>query len=388
MELLTDLLEKVSRLSDSARNQELQTLWQGELSPTYDSADFFRGIPAPGMILCLAYLRHGEWGSILPGYELHRYYTDPEYYLEFYLRKYIYYFEELQDDRPIPKSIPIFQTTLELSLFGAETRYFRERNPWISGPVIRDPGDLDRMDYPDFYTSGLMPLVHDFYGRIQEIVGHEFHVTFPCWRLGLFGTALHLRGIEDFLTDLLLNPDFAHRLMAFVTESRRRWEKQRAEFLGEPISKAHLGNDDVNVPFLSPRLYAEFVLPYEQELVRYAGGLRYWHSCGNVTRLLPLMRKLGPIDLIELSYATDLGKLIDTFPGTPLEIYVHPKDGMSTDAVYIKQKITAILETCRRHGADTVCITGGRGYWFQIASQVIREYKESGQYMGRGVLRQ
>ena len=373
MELLIDLLEKAFRLSESERNQERMTLWQGELSPTFDSADFFRGIPAPGRILCLAYLRHGEWGSILSGHDLVRYYTDPEYYLEVYLRKTIYCFEELQDDRPISKSIPIFQTTSELSLFGAETRYSRERNPWISGPVIRRPEDLERLDYPDFYTSGLMPLVHDCYGRIREIVGDEFHVTFPCWRLGLFGTALHLRGFEEFLTDLILNPGFAHRLMAFTTESRRRWEKQRAAFLGEPISKAHLGNDDVNVPFLSPKLYAEFVLPYEQALVRYSGGLRYWHSCGNVTQLLPLMRRLGPIDLIELSYATDLGQLIDAFPGTPLEIFVHPEDGMSTDDVQIRKSITAILEICHRHGADTLCITGGREYWYRIASQVGRE---------------
>jgi hypothetical protein len=56
---------------------------------------------------------------------------------------------------------------------------------------------------------------------------------------------------------------------------------ERAKFLGEPVQKLKLYNDEVDCPTLSPGMYREFILSYEQELARIHGGLVYWHSCGN-----------------------------------------------------------------------------------------------------------
>jgi len=89
--------------------------------------------------------------------------------------------------------------------------------------------------------------------------------------MGPLGVGCALRGMQNLLLDILLKPEFVHKLMRFITDARKKWVKERAKFLGQKVGRADLDDDEVNSPSLSPQQYEEFILPHEQELCQFHG---------------------------------------------------------------------------------------------------------------------
>jgi uroporphyrinogen-III decarboxylase len=189
------------------------------------------------------------------------------------------------------------------ALFGLKVRWLPDKDPWVyeNPPLIEKPEDLDRLRPPDFYEGGIMPAVHEFFQRLNELAAPGLTIRFPEWIRGPFGVARYLRGAENLFLDIMDRPEFVHRLMRFITDAQKNWIAERAKFLGIKIEKGFLYNDDVNCPSLSPSMYEELVLPYEIELCQFQGGIKYWHSCGNLTPLLPHIRKIPLIDMLHVS---------------------------------------------------------------------------------------
>ena len=220
----------------------------------------------------------------------------------------IYRFEVFQDFTCIEKTIPIWLgPPFESTLLGSEGVYVRGESPWLDRePVIKDYSDFSKIKLPDFYKTGLMPLAHEMYQEISEMVEGKYIVVFPEWGRGPFGVAFHIRGFNNLLMDMVTNPEFVHQLMKFINEARKEWVSVRARFLGRQVEKGNLYNDEVNCPTLSPQQYEEFVLPYEIDLCHFHGGIVYWHSCGNVTKLLDSIRKIPQIDMFHIGPWTSL----------------------------------------------------------------------------------
>jgi len=384
------LLEEVRKLVDSHRNRQLEKIWQSSEDAVRDS---WRGTPRPlgsagfkGVPITVE-PEKTMWAKILR-FRVKDFYTIPEVYLEYSLKIAKYKFQEFKDDAPVSKSIDIWLgSAFEPSLFGVETVYLEDKSPWIGkNPIIKKEEDLDSLEYPDFYESGSMPLAHIFYERIRELVGEDFNVTFPCWMKGPFGTAVHLRGMKELLIDTVVRPDFVHRLMRFITESRKRWIQERAKYLGVEVGKGDLDNDEVNCPTLSPKTYQEFVLPYEKELCEFHRGISYWHSCGDTTRLLPLIKEIPELRMLHIGPWTDLSKVVEVFGSTvPFEICLHPvRDVLLATEVSMKDKLTEIIKTCgnmaytvRADGLDAIgaldpAISQVK-LWIDVAREVVEK---------------
>jgi uroporphyrinogen-III decarboxylase len=290
------------------------------------------------------------WGDML-GFRADQYYSDPLVYLINYLKIMIYRYENWDEETGVAKEIPIWLgVTLESSLFGADTIYEDNEYPWIDRkPVITDESDLTKLEKVDFFHSGLMPLAHRFYEVIGDLTDDDFNVVFPEWGRSPFGVATHLRGYENFLTDMIQNPGFAHRTLTLITEKRKEWITERAKFLGRKIGKGNIYNDEVNCPTLSPELYEEFALPYEVELSDFHSGILYWHSCGDTTRLLPFIAKIGTLEMFHVGPWTDVGRAVETFDGkVPLEICLHPlRDVQKATSSQMEAKIVEIAYSCK-----------------------------------------
>jgi len=302
------LFDKIDELIESSRNQEILKAWNSQARPT---KDHWRGTPFSSkktkMIPFTVEPEIPMWAKILD-FNVKQYYTNPRCYFENNLKMMIYRFEEFQDFTPIEKTIGIWLgASFEASLFGSKTIFMEDEDPWIDRePVIKRYEDLDRLEFPHFCKSGLMPLAHRMYSEMNELAKGEYTIVFPEWRMGPFGVACALRKMENLLADILLNPEFVHKLMQFITEARKEWTKERAKFLKQEVGKGDLDNDEVNSLLLSPKHYEEFVLPYEQELCEFHGGIGYWHSCGDVTKLLNPIRKIPEIDMFHIGPWTDL----------------------------------------------------------------------------------
>jgi hypothetical protein len=347
---LPALMGRVREISEADANHQRAWLWAPEST---EATDHGRGPPRRySEVHAAPFTVEPEfplWAKII-GFDMEQFYTDPECYLENTLRIAIYRHEHFKECTPAGKTIGIWLgATLESSLFGARTIYFSDASPWLDHEaVIRDEKDLAAMPMPDFYHSGLMPLAHHFYERIGELLDDDFSVTFPEWGRSPFGVAFHMRLLENLAVDMIDNPGFVHRLMRFITDARKQWWQERSRFLGIPLEPANLYNDEVNCPTLSPAMFEEFVLPYEQELSEFHGGIGYWHSCGNTTKLVSFIDRIPNLNMFHVGPWTDLRHVVKVFGGRhPLEICLNPVvDVQMANEDTMRAKMAYIMETC------------------------------------------
>jgi uroporphyrinogen-III decarboxylase len=193
-----------------------------------------------------------------------------------------------------------------------------------------------------------MVQVHQMYADMQDLLENGFSVIMPEWCRGPFGLACHLRGMDRLVMDMLDDPPFVHDLMRLTNDARKRWSRQRADFMGAPIQSGSLYNDEVTVPLLSPKLYETFVLPYEVELSEFYGGITYWHSCGSTAPLQNHIKKIPRLEMIHVSPWTNLETSVANLTGTDiaLEVVLHPvQDIHLATPEAIRSQLVSIRET-------------------------------------------
>jgi uroporphyrinogen-III decarboxylase len=335
------LIEKVRYLAGQPKNEVL-------------AAPLYVGIARP-------------WFARYLGYDLTDYFHDPQLCVKAQLLAKIFKHEEISDDSTITATIGVdYATALEASLFGVETVYRPGQEPSFGTPVLKSKSDLDRLELPDFYRSGLMPQVHQMYEEMREIVDGQLEVTFPSWPRGPWSVACMLRGFTEIYIDLLDDPGFIHRLMQFLVDAKIHYEKERAKFLGiEPknvderwklvyadyrdVCPSDLYNDEVDGALFSADVYSEFIFPYEKQIADFYGGIRYYHSCGNLDNLIPQIAKLPGLKIMHIGAWTDLDKAIQHLPtGTTVQVVVHVQDDvMDTEPEHIRARINEIVHSCR-----------------------------------------
>jgi hypothetical protein len=159
---------------------------------------------------------------------------------------------------------------------------------------------------------------------------------------------LYTRGYENFLTDLYLNPDFTHRLLRYVTEAAKAYAAWRARYLDESLPLVDLFNDDI--PIIRPQHYRDFILPYEQEISDFHGGVYYWHSCGNTTKHIPEILKLRNLKL------ADLGPAIADKPAA-IRVFAGADRAKPTETRFAADRLVqkATEEQIREYITETIC---------------------------------
>jgi hypothetical protein len=241
----------------------------------------------------------------------------------------------------------------EASLFGVEQIYMDDQDPKIGEPVLQHPDDLNHLQLPDFHKSGLMPEAHRMYEELSGLVkDHDLQIKFPDWDRSPFATAHRLRGEGQLLVDMLERPDFVAELLDFLTQAAVQYRSDRARFLGIALNRPQFSNDEVNVPSISPKLYREVVLPREKTYAAAFGGLMYWHSCGNVTPMLPAIRETPGIEIFNVGPWTDIAQSAEVFGDVALDICMHPLDIYDSDEA-MRDKVRGIVQTCWRRGAHS-----------------------------------
>jgi uroporphyrinogen-III decarboxylase len=249
-------------------------------------------------------------------------FKDPEKYAKFMLEATLYKYREFREDVALPSFDVTFGTALESSMYGLKPIFAADTDPWTGTqsqgvqPPIQKEEDLDSLEYPDFYHSGLMPQVHHFYKKIKELTGNRLEVSFPPFSRGLWGIASDLVGIKDIVVATYRKPDFVRRIMDFAVESKIRLLREREKFLDVKDKRLTFGEDEVNCDFISPRIYKEFIFPYDQKLASsFDAGVFYYHSCGNLTPILEEIVELNGLRLLHVGPWTDFGKAVEIVKG-------------------------------------------------------------------------
>ena len=324
---ISKLLDEIHRLSDSPENKRRRSYWEDGETPVRGEAQW-HGMPKEsalrsGRMPVTAECLNTVWKEVL-GLKFDLYYTNPEYFLETYLKIKLRKFKELPDDTPIDRTIPLhYGVTFEAGLLGQEVFFSADDEPWLSTrPIISESTKLDGAKI-DLNTNQILQCAVRFYNKVKQIVGPEFNVLFPQWFRGHQGVALYLRGFENFLTDIYLQPELCQKTLRYVTEMQKAFIAWRSEFLEEPIQKCDLFNDDV--PIMSPETYSEYIIPLENELCDFCGGVYYWHSCGDITQHISEIEKIKSIELLDLGVSMENKEVgLNTMKrNIPVEVRVH-----------------------------------------------------------------
>ena len=188
---------------------------------------------------------------------------------------------------------------------GAVVEYFPDQPPSIveAQALLADKKTLARLKVPDPLGGGRMHDRIKGLALLKERVGRDKIVE--GWMEGPCGGSADLRGINRLMTDFYDDPDFVRDLFDYVFQVGMRFARAQAEAGADVI-----GIGDPAASLVGPKLYEEFVWPYEKKMVDglHALGVRArLHICGNTRRILGGMGRLG-CDLIDIDSLSPLAE--------------------------------------------------------------------------------
>jgi hypothetical protein len=284
------------------------------------------------------------------GFDANDFYGDPLLNLELQLRGKLWRWEHIPDDTPMTAEMPLFLSYYpEYTFLGIGVAFSAEGVPDIQQdhPMTRNP-DVGLIPAVDFERSGWMPRLLEWYGRFNDILKGRLAVLFPDWGRGCLDIAVQLRGYAALMTDIVERPAFVHELLGALTVERIRWFGDLYRFMGRSPAPVGIADDWLNVPYITPGFFEEFVLPRYHEIERFHGGIASIHSCGNQTPLQPAMLRIRSLTFFEVSAWTDLAKTVATVPAQyTLGLSVHPNDVLVAPPAEIREKLTRFARLCR-----------------------------------------
>lgn len=180
---------------------------------------------------------------------------------------------------------------------------YHQPESWPQYDIIAHPlaeatiEDLDRYPWPDMEDEGRYAGLRD---RARELHEHtNYAICGSALDTSIFDRSWLLRGMQQFLMDLLLDPDFALALMTKVAEIQfRRHERFLAE-VGKYIDVLMV-SDDMGIqsgPLIKPALYRKMVKPFHQRYIHFlkerTDAKILVHACGSIVDLIEDYIEIG-----------------------------------------------------------------------------------------------
>lgn len=244
----------------------------------------------PVLVMDVNYWLSGETPELIPD----TYFTDTAAMLEYQEAKIRRHLDTLDDDY-IPNLMPWYGTVVVPSAIGSRVAFQRGMDPAIEGTFIQRPEEIRKLQPPDPLKDGLMPRVLETIRYFREHSGLPVAFTDA---QGPLNIALTLCGVENFFLWTHDHPSLAHHLMDFAAEVLIAWIRIQKESAGQPecggafphsillppgYGGVWISDDDCGL--MSPRMYREFVVPYNSRVFKAFGGGTL-HFCGSAEHQL------------------------------------------------------------------------------------------------------
>ena len=242
----------------------------------------------------------------LYGFDMNDYYHDACLAMDIDLRNKLFWLDNSHDDGLASLEVGAGSMYFDMTLFGLKINYTKDGVPIFGRHAMADNPDMSLLLPFDFFHTGEMPMVHKRYHDLksisEELYGGEVKVSFPAFRRGPLDIYVQLREYQGFIEDCAENPEYAHRLLDYIVDTRIRYNKLATGFLGEaPPGVQSMDDDWVNVPFISPAMFDEFALPAYRKVQKEEGPIVRFHTCGVygpvIQSLLQVYDKLESMDV-------------------------------------------------------------------------------------------
>ncbi|HHX43236.1 MAG TPA: hypothetical protein GX714_04515 [Chloroflexi bacterium] len=254
---------------------------------------------------------------------------------EMRLRKEIWWGEVMRDDRVIEPVFDVAHVYTESDWGMQETRIGgQDGGSYTWDAPLKDYADLDRLRFPRITVDAAA--TERSLALAEEAVGHALTVrlkTVWWWTLGMTWTLINLRGLTQVMLDMSDHPDELHRLMAFLRDGHLA----RLDYL-ESEGLLSLNNDGTYVGsggfgwthelpqadhqgrvrtmdmwgfaesqetvHVSPRMFAEFVFPYQEPLLARF-GLNCYGCCEPLDKRWHIVERFPRLRRISVSAWAD-----------------------------------------------------------------------------------
>ena len=304
--VVRDLAKRIAEVADSPEMHEKRAMWK-----KHNSLERVRP-----MILIFP---EGSWREIGPLVQQQCVCEgDAARGLENGLRSRLYEYEHHHDDKPIDKTWHVGKVWHSTD-WGLQAQWKPSDDPTGArtfDPVIHEPADLKKLKVPEFSldedeTSRRLADAEDLFGDIFDVqVRGLGAVSFH-----LMNQYTALRGLEEVMMDMVLNPGMLHDAMAFFEEAHKSVVRQYINLNllslnndGTYHSSGGLGYTDElpaegfdpervrpcdiwasaeaqELAQVSPEMHEEFSLQYERRLLE-PFGLNGYGCCEDLTKKL------------------------------------------------------------------------------------------------------
>jgi len=124
-----------------------------------------------------------------------------------------------------------------------------------------DIAELAAVPIPQADGSNRLGLIADATRNVVDAIGAEVWV-YACMG-GPFSQAVELRGFENLIADICLDPESAHALLERTTELSIR-QACRLSACGAGV---YLFESWATIPLIDPRIFGSFVVPYNKRVI-------------------------------------------------------------------------------------------------------------------------
>jgi len=193
----------------------------------------------------------------------------------------------------------ISDPTREAADCGASILYTEDSPPAIDNhnALLADKTKLASLKMPDVLGGGRMQDRVEGVALFKEKIGSDKIIE--GWIEGPCAEGADLRGINTLMMDFYDELGFVRDLFEFVIEMELNFAKFQIE-AGVDV----MGIGDAAASLVGPKVYEEFVWPYEKRLidgVHELGAAVRLHICGNTRDILEGIGRLG-CEIVDLDY--------------------------------------------------------------------------------------
>lgn len=189
----------------------------------------------------------------------------------------------------------------ETSAFGAGIQFIPNGVPRCLNLIVNSLDDVINLKNPDVYKGKRT------FDRIKagEVLSKKTQGNIPIigWIEGPLAEACDLTGIENMLMQLMMDPDFANRLMDKCVITAKDFTKAQIEAGCEII-----GMGDAICSQIDVDSYNTYVRDRHKEIIDFIhelGGKVKLHICGDTKQLLPSYHDFN-LDILDLDWQVDI----------------------------------------------------------------------------------
>ena len=152
--------------------------------------------------------------------------------------------------------------------------------------------EIQGKGYKGILTPDRIP---DYYSRMWDILKTK-EIDDLALHANVYSPLTHffeLFGYEESLMGFITDPGKAHATLDRLVENTITWALAQIEWGADAVDHS---SAFVAAPFLSRKMYKEFVVPYEKrvnEAIKETGCIVYTHTCGSIGDRLDLLADTG-----------------------------------------------------------------------------------------------